>query len=236
MQKLAHTLQPLRCRLNVLGALFAKRGKRHISSKRTFARVELSAATRRARPAQMRASLQRSASSASRAEMASGWLHSDGPVLAGANRRMGPMPISLAGPAGCPAQVSFPARLNRRTGRASPGSKGRGVAGTTRFGTGLAMQQERQRSRHTKNKKTVQAESSCPHQHPEPKLQLLSQTNWQAKLGVCRVTHKQQPSNQTCPTASVLCATAGTTSNKAHQTAFIPAQKGAQCTTRIFTA
>ena len=43
-----------------------------------------------------------------------------------------------------------------------------------------------------------------PHQHPEPKLQLLSQTNWQAKLGVCRVTHKQQPSNQTCPTASVL--------------------------------
>lgn len=74
MQKLAHTLHPLRCRLNVLGALFAKRGNRHISSKRILHRVELSAATRRVQPTQIR--VKRSSSTASRAEMASGWLHS----------------------------------------------------------------------------------------------------------------------------------------------------------------
>ena len=63
--------------LNVLGALFTKRGNRHLSSsKRSLHRVELSAATRRAQPTQIRASLKRSSSSASRAEMASGWLHS----------------------------------------------------------------------------------------------------------------------------------------------------------------
>ena len=74
---------------HVYAALFTKRGNRHISSNRILQRVELSAATKRAQPTQIRSSFKRSSSSAFRAEMASGWLHSTGPVASSGTRTQG---------------------------------------------------------------------------------------------------------------------------------------------------